>query len=219
MRFGEDATCLSGSPSEKGGYMFWRKQKPAWDQKNVDFHFAIRNVYEYGLIRLALARASYFVGHNVTVGEKALETTTFDFTGVVHEEGLQESHISCDVEFNDAPVDNGAIGQCVLSELSSHGPSNRERIEKRPLMLQVTLFDPDRTCRLFAYNAMRDAAISGKRFMHLEIKTDRVDEAEAIRSLREKGYGPPQRIHHLRFFSEIILPNAPSWGLKRGGNF
>ena len=95
--------------------------------------------------------------------------------------------------------------------------SERERIEDRPLTLEVKLHDPERKYRHIAYNAMRDAAISGNRFMHLEIKTDRVDETEAIRSLQEKGYGPPQRIYHLRFFPQIILPNAPSWGWKRDG--
>jgi hypothetical protein len=199
--------------------MFWRKQSPAWDQKKVDFHFAIRRIYEYGRIRLALARVSCFVGYNVTMGEEVLETTTFDFAGVLHEEGLQETHVPCEVEFNDTPVENGTIGLCVLSEVSRTDLSNRERIEERPLMLQVTLFDPDRTYRHIAYNAMRDAAISGKRFMHIEIKTDRVDEAGAIRSLRENGYGPEQRIYHLKLFPEIILPNAPSWGLRRDSDF
>ena len=111
-------------------------------------------------------------------------------------------------------MDDGIIGQCVLTFETL---SERERIEDRPLTLEVKLHDPERKYRHIAYNAMRDAAISGNRFMHLEIKTDRVDETEAIRSLQEKGYGPPQRIYHLRFFPQIILPNAPSWGWKRDG--
>ena len=82
-------------------------------------------------------------------------------------------------------------------------------------MLDVKIYDPEKKYRYVTYDAMRDAAISGNRFFHLEIETDCVDETEAIRSMGEKGYGPQLRIHHLRMFPEIILPNAPTWGWKR----
>ena len=129
---------------------------------------------EFGRIRLALARASYFVGYNVTTapGEKALESATeFNFAGVLHEEGSGGSHVPCDVEFNDARADDGIMGQCVLTFETL---SQRERIEERPLTLEVKIYDTERKYRHIAYDAMRDAAISGNRFMHLEIKTDRV---------------------------------------------
>jgi hypothetical protein len=196
--------------------MFWRKPKSAWDQKKSDYESAIRTVYTYERITLALARIKYFVGYNVSLGpgERVLESPSdFQLAGVVHENWSTEFHVPCDLEFYDADVRDGVMGRCVLTHCDT--PKKGERIEERPMMLDVKIYDPGKKYRYIAYDAMRDAAISGNRFFHIEIKTDCVDEAEAVRTMREKGYGPELRIFHLRMFPEIILPNAPTWGWKR----
>jgi hypothetical protein len=203
--------------------MFWRKlkdardRKDAWDQKQKKLYYesAIRTVYVDQRIRLALARINYMVGHNVIVvpGDPVLESPrAFNLRGVVHWWGSSDFHIQCDLEFEDDNVRDGVIGRC---ELAHDFPKKGERIEERPMMLDVKIYDPAKKYRYIAYDAMRDAAISGNRFFHIEMKTDCVDEAEAIRSMREKEYGPQLQIFHLRMFPEIILPNAPTWGWKR----
>ena len=58
------------------------------------------------------------------------------------------------------------------------------------MMFDIKIRDPEKKYRYVTYNAMRDAAISGNRFFRLEIKTDCVDETEAIRSMSEKGTVP-----------------------------
>jgi hypothetical protein len=201
--------------------MLWRRPKRTWDQKKADFESVIRRVYTYERIRLALARMKYFVGYNVQVRSDAagsdivLESPSdFQLSGVLHEIGPGgQPHVHCDLEFVDAEANDGIIGWCVLTAYGT--PKNGERIEERPMMLDVKIYDPEKKYRYILYDAMRDAALSGNRFFHVEVKTDCVDETEAIRSMSEKGYGPQLRIRHLRMFPEIILPNAPIWGWKR----
>ncbi len=201
--------------------MLWRKPKGTWDQKKADFESMIRTVYSGERIRLALARIKYFVGYNVRLDldDSVLESpSAFRLSGVLHEEGSRERpHVHCDLEFDDAEAEDCIIGGCVLTAYETL--KKTERIEERPMMLDIRIHDPEKKYRYIAYDAMRDAAISGNRFFHVEIKTDRIDETEAIRSISEKGYGPRIRIHHLRMFPGIILPNAPTWGWKRPDEF
>jgi hypothetical protein len=192
--------------------MFWRKPKDTWDQKKADFERAIQTVYGYEKLRLALARIRYFVGYNVTLDHsgRVLESpSNFRLVGVID----GNPHVHCDLEFEDGDAKDGSIGWCVLT--LDGIPEKGVRIEECPMLLDVKIYDPEKKYRYIAYDAMRDAAISGNQFFHFEIKTDCVDVTEAIGAMREKEYGPQLRIYHLRMFPEIILPNAPTWGWKR----
>jgi hypothetical protein len=61
---------------------------------------------------------------------------------------------------------------------------------------------------------MRDAAISGKTFLHVELRELTIDPEETKSPLDlmiERGYGPHCAFKEFALWPEITLQNAPSW--------
>jgi hypothetical protein len=85
---------------------------------------------------------------------------------------------------------------------------------KRPMQLDITLYDPEKLYESALRDAMRDAAISGQRFLHVELRELTIDPEETKSPLDlmiERGYGPYCGFKEVALWPEITLRNAPSW--------
>jgi hypothetical protein len=198
--------------------MFFRskpKQREKDEHERFQYESAIKKVYEPGYVSLAIARMSYWEGCGVRgFGSGRVLQTPDDFrmNGVLHERTYFDKRVTCDLTFEDYNRNDGSIGACSLTHLTS---DEKERIERRALSFSVSIYDPEKEWRYKAYSTLRDAAISGAQFCHFTIYVDKLDPMDVLREVRAKGYGPPLRVHGFSMSPEIILAKAPIWGWKR----
>jgi hypothetical protein len=174
---------------------------------------AVKRVYSYERITLAIARMSYYdayTGRKDILGEPSKNLDDFTMYGVVNEPYADAKRIHCEVKFTDYPSEDDFIGSCLLTHLLDE----KKQSEDRKLMLAVSVWDAGREWRQKSYNVLRDAAISGNRFCHFRIEAETAEHSDALAQLREKGYGPTIRLREFTMWPTITLPNAPEWGWK-----
>jgi hypothetical protein len=87
--------------------------------------------------------------------------------------------------------------------------------EDRPMRLDMHLHDPEKLYQATLRDAMRDAAISGHRFLYAEVRYLATTKPEETKSpldlMNERGYGPCYTFNDLALWPEINLPNAHPW--------
>ena len=107
-----------------------------------------------------------------------------------------------------------AIGRFLLNRYGwqeGHGGAP----ENFPMRLDMSLIDPENLYRTMLWDAMRNAAISGKPFLYAEARYLAADKPEETKSpldiMNERGYGPSYFFNELALWPEITLPNAHPW--------
>lgn len=200
--------------------MLWlRRKRDRFDTRKLYYEEIIKQVYAYGYVTLAIARMTYWIGLKVKGigGDELKSPDTFVMNGVIHDKHpWLPFHVPCEVEFVDhSNDDDGTIGSGSLRHYEPLKSQKNDRIEERPLKLQIHITDPEKKYRYMAYDLLRDAAISGNSFAHFSFETNKVEAEEAIRLMREYECGPLLQIYSLRVTRQIISPNAPLWGWKR----
>jgi hypothetical protein len=196
--------------------MFLRQNKTNLKEADErrEYEYAIERVYAHKRIDLAIAGMCYYDAYSFrkdVLGNKVRVPDNFNMSGVVHEpfDGLKR--IICKIEFFDREPEQEIIGFCALSHSIE---DERQKPETRKLFLQVSIWDASREWWKKSYNALRDAAISGNRFLHFGIEKETADKAVALTQIRGSGCGPSLKLHEFAMWPTIILPKAPDWALK-----
>jgi hypothetical protein len=111
-----------------------------------------------------------------------------------------------------APIFEGYIGQLVLGRIDMAG--DQTPFEDQALQLEVTLYDPTSMLKTTLIDSLRDAALSGLRFMHMGLEcpesTDEQSE-KALSDMRARGYAPVRQILAVKMWPKLELQNAPKW--------
>jgi hypothetical protein len=143
---------------------------------------------------------------------KPFVETDLKFRGVVHEQGQFETHVLCEVEVLPASISEGYIGGFVLAHMGM--PNDKTRREEQSLELGVTLSDPTSMLKASLIDGLRDAALSGFRFMHVELECQEPTTQElekALSDMRERGYAAKRDILSVKMWPKIELQHAPAW--------
>lgn len=188
--------------------LFRKKPEPGKQDRDADR--ALRKVYEYGSISLALARVETYWSYNKSTPLESDRFVPFSHRdeplrahGVVDEYGMHDVRIAVDVEFVRVR-EKAAIGHCYLEQKA--GVST----------LKVVLNDPDGSVGEAISNAMRDGAISGSSYQHFGITVAKSDDLAAARTqIKELGYGPSLSISDIDCIRRVILSNAPGSSWRR----
>ena len=187
------------------------KKKDALDLGAAADDRAVRKVYEYGSLALALTRIDTYWSFNKSVSHRIDEFVPFTHSikplrafGVVDEVGFKDVHIRVEAEFVDSS-DGQRIGHCHLVQKSDQR------------LLKVTFNDPDGSIGAAMANSIRDGAISGNSYQHFHMKVGAAaDVASVARQIAEHGYGPSIEILNIDTIRRVILPKAPpetwNWG-------
>lgn len=196
--------------------MMWFKRKAppveSHDLAKSDYEMAVRWVHKPTDLTIALARMDYTLRYNMKWhGEPQKSPDDFEAYGVVHGLGTLERQITCDVRFHDDHPDDDEIGWCFMT----HTGKKDKRSEERPAKLAVGICDPEHVWRRHVFDALRDAAISGNRFIHIYISKDESDPDRALERMRTDGYSDRMGIKHMTMEPMILLPNAPGWAWQR----
>jgi hypothetical protein len=95
--------------------------------------------------------------------------------------------------------------------------NDKTRREEQPLELSVTLRDPTSMLKESLIDGLRDAALSGFRFMHVElecVETTSEELEKAMSDMRERGYATMRNIRAVKMWPKIELQNAPAWARR-----
>jgi hypothetical protein len=203
--------------------LFFRKRKAEEEQKWKIYQYkqVIERCYRWETVGLALCSSTKFVGFNFHYDIEApkeectpILEDTFQMHGVVHEFGSHELHISCEVEiYNSERADT--LGWLALTFADLETDKNEE---ERSLFLQVKLFDFTLKLRSYLFEGLRDAALSGFRFMHVGLGCDKPTEQDvtiAMSKMCEHGYGPTREIRQIKMWPKVELQNSPQWARQR----
>jgi hypothetical protein len=202
--------------------MLWKRKKiELYDQAKSDYEEALTRCYGYENLTLALCSFSRFMGFNPedfpTPQDTQWTSEQGEFGGVVHEPPGCNRHIRCDLQLG-RQRRAGDLGHFVLTHVNSVNTTNKPiRREEQELYLQAALYDDPPVFHDALLHNLRDAAISGFRFIHLELlctKPSDRDVASAAAMVRERGYGPHRRILHLKMWPQVELGNAPAWARR-----
>ncbi|HTV29817.1 MAG TPA: hypothetical protein VMF32_18760 [Xanthobacteraceae bacterium] len=196
---------------------FVRKSKPppreAWDQAKYEYEAAIQRCYQWKKVTLALCSVQKFLAFNFK--RKPFVETDYKFRGVVYEQGKFETHVQCEVEILPASTPEDHIGGFVLTHMST--VNDKTRREEQPLELSVTLRDSTSMLKASLIDGLRDAALSGFRFMHVELECVEITSEElekAMSDMREQGYAAMRDILAVKMWPKIELQNAPAWARR-----
>lgn len=195
------------------------QHKESWNQAKYEYEEAIRRCYQSNSVTLALCAFRRFLAFNFTYSNeeerKPFAEADFKLRGVVHEVGQFSKHIRCEVEILPARVFEGYIGECVLTHESM--PGDKTPPEGKELQLDVTLRDPTGMLRTSLIDGLRDAALSGLRFMYLQLECPEATNGEfekALSDMRAKGYASKRGILAIKMWPTIELRNAPGWARR-----
>jgi hypothetical protein len=176
--------------------------KEAWNQAKYDYEEAVRRCYKWRAVTLALCGFQKFLAFNSEYGlkneRKPFVEDDFQFWGVVHEQDQFSHHVRCQVKIHPATVGGPGgeyIGWFVLTHLSM-ARDNTPR-EEQALQLDVTLFDSTSTLKTSLIDGLRDAALSGFRFMHIQLECPESTNEEldkALSDIRAQGYAYSRNI-------------------------
>jgi hypothetical protein len=110
------------------------------------------------------------------------------------------------------------VGYLVLTTTNWEALKNgRIKEEKLDLFLHVQLLVTAQF-RLCLFDGLRDAALSGFRFMHLGLgctKSTDEDVTTAMAKIREEGSGPTRDILQLKMWPKVELQNSPAWARQK----
>jgi hypothetical protein len=146
---------------------------------------------------------------------KPFVETDLTFRGVVHARGEFETHVPCEVEVRPASISGDYIGGFVLTHISM--PNDKKRREEQSLELSVTLHDSTSMLKASLIDGLRDAALSGFQFMHVELECQEPTSQElekALSDMRERGYAESRGILSVRMRPKIELQHAPAWARR-----
>jgi hypothetical protein len=207
--------------------MFFLKTKSgvqsagSWDQAKSEYEGAIQRCYKWKIVPLALCGFQKFSAFNFKYRDEDPREPYIEsdlkFYGVVHERSKFERHVQCEVEILNAPTTDDAIGYLALTHTSSGAHEDKSRPEEKNLELEVSLRDPGSTLKTSLIEGLRDAALSGLRFMRIELVCAEPTSEEldkAITDMREKGYGPRRDILAVKMWPSIELENSPQWARR-----
>jgi hypothetical protein len=191
-----------------------------WNQARADYEEAVQRCYKWKTVTLALSGFQKFLAFNFTYGRederKPVIEDDFQFWGVVHELDQLSKHVRCEVKIlpaaKPAPVLADHIGSFVLTHFSM--PRDKTPCEDQPLLLDVTLHDATSMWKTSLIDALRDAALSGFRFMRIELQCPESTNEECERALAEmraQGYAYSRNILAVKMWPKIELQNAPKW--------
>jgi hypothetical protein len=179
---------------------------------------------------------------------KPFVETDFQFWGVVDEERRFSKHVRCELENRPEPSSDDVFsfddlarspllvnpllgdrddlprpGRDFIGELSLthlNAPGDQTPREAQRLLLHVALYDPTSMFRTSLTDGLRDAALSGFRFVHvrLECREATNDEFEKVLSdMRAMGFASTRYIRTAEMSPQVELPNAPEWAKREEG--
>jgi hypothetical protein len=195
--------------------------KEPLDQAKYEYEAAIQRCYQWKVVTLAMCSFQNFLAFNfkysVDSERKPLLQTDHKFRGVVHEQGQGQfaTHVPCEVEILPASMPEDYIGGLVLTHTST--VNDKTRREKQPLELSVTFNDPTSMLKTALIDGLRDAALSGFRFIHVELEcreTTNEELEKALSDMRERGYAAKRDILSVKMWPKMELQNAPAWARR-----
>jgi hypothetical protein len=174
----------------------------------------------YGLqqVILALCSSQKFIGYNFDYGSQIHETRpfvedSFQMHGVLHEFSEGERHVPCEVEIYESEGGDETIGSLVMTTTNVGRDETRIKEENLDLVVLVKLYVTSQL-RLQLFDGIRDAALSGSSFMHVELGCQKPTDEDvniAMSEMREHRYGPVRKIRQLKMWPKIELRNSPKW--------
>lgn len=204
-------------------FLFNRKSgarsKDMWDQAKYDYQEAVQRCYKWKGVTLALCGFRKFVAFNFECGLKKerrpLVEDDWQCWGVVHEREEDAKHVRCEVKIFPGPGPDHYIGWFALTHFSC--PKDKTPREKQALQLDVTLRDPTGILKTSLIDGLRDAALSGFRFMHIGLEClESTDEEleKALSDIRAQGYACSRNILAIKMWPKIELENSPKWARR-----
>ncbi len=192
--------------------------KKAWDQTKYEYEEAIQRCYQRR-VTLALCSFEKFLAFNFE-HPSDIERTPFvesdlKFRGVVHEQGQFERPVLCEVEVLPKSISEDYIGSFVITHMGS--TNDKKRLEENSLKLLVTLRDPTSMLKAHLIDGLRDAALSGFRFMHVELECQEPTNQgleKVLSDMRERGYYAFRDILSVKMWPKIELQHAPAWARR-----
>jgi hypothetical protein len=150
------------------------------------------------------------------------ETDATEFFGVVHEHsgGGNYRHqlfepfqkwIRTTVVVSPGQAQHPRLGYALLAAT----PAKTDvAILNRQLHLEVVLHGNGTELLALLRDALRDAAISGNQFMHLQVDFEEVAADDAVASFRDTGKAPQLNVTSVMCWPTITLPKAPPWAWR-----
>ena len=195
------------------------QRKGAWDQAKYDYEEAVQRCYRWRGVALALCEFRKFVAFNFEYGLKkerqSFREDDWQFSGVVHEQGQDAKHVRCEVKIVPGSDADGYIGWFVLTHIGL--PGDKTPREQQALLLDVTLRDPTSVLKTSLIDGLRDAALSGFRFVHIDLECPESTNEEfekALSDIRAQGYACSRNILAIKMWPKIELENSPKWARR-----
>jgi hypothetical protein len=208
----------------KGIDMLWNRKpkEPPFDEAKWAYERDIRRCYGEPFVTLALCWVSHpvqFRRRGRTEDDAGAIFPGSEMGGILTQYGADRV-LPCYVTFQKSDGDDGSIGQLTLFRVSlSHGFTKKKELrpEEQSLVLHVVLYDAAAKYREALDRSLRDAALSGLRFIHVVVGCDNLTEenlALAISDMRESDMrerkkGPTRRILELKVWQNLELQNSP----------
>lgn len=192
------------------------RRKETWNQTKYEYDEAVRRCYKWKTVTLALSGFQKFLAFNYPYGLKNERQPFVEddvkFWGVVHERGQFSKHVRCEVKILPADAVDDYIGWIVLTHISMK--RDNAPPEENALQLDVTLHDPISVLKTSLIDSLRDGALSGFRFMHIQLECPESTDEEcekALADIRAQGYAASRKILAVKIWPKIELQNAPKW--------
>jgi hypothetical protein len=193
-----------------------KTETPPFDEAKSQYEWVIKSCYNFKSVTVALCSFKHFTGFNL---ERSFERQHVDLVndyfkigGVIHEFGPRESDVRCSGDVSDSADPDGHVGGLTLTHMKTNEPKTRH--EEQELELHFWLCDPTGKYQTALQSKLRDTALSGYQFTHVELVCEPPTPeslADAMAKMRESGCGPDRKIVSLKMWPSIELPNAPTW--------
>jgi hypothetical protein len=203
------------------------KLKEPWNKAKCEYEEAILRCYKWETVGLAICGFRKFSAFNFIrrlEGERKPFVDSFPdcslkLWGVVHEESQTSRHVRCEVDIVHTTRAEEFAGIFYLTHLladeKTHPLANdKKRPEDRAMELKVILHDPTSMLKATLIDSLRDAALSGFRFMHIALEcpeTSSEDCDKALADMPTLDYAPHRQILTVKMWPKIELQNAPKW--------
>ena len=194
-------------------------RKETWDQAKYDYEEAVQRCYRWRGVTLALCEFRKFVAFNFEYGFKKerqpFREDDWQFSGVVHEQGQDAKHVRCEVKILPGVDGDGYIGSFILTHIGLLGDKTPR--EQQALLLDVTLHDPASVLKTSLIDGLRDAALSGLQFMHIDLECPESTNEEwetALAQIRAQGYACMRKVLSIKMWPKIELQNSPKWSRR-----
>jgi hypothetical protein len=199
-----------------------------WNEAKFEYEDAIARCYKWKTVGLAICGFRKFCAFNFM--QSRLEGVRRPFVdsftdcslklwGVVHEESQTSRHVRCEVDIVPTTRMEEFAGIFYLTHLladeKTHSLANDKQLpEDRVIQLRVILDDPTSMLKTTLIDSLRDAALSGLRFTHIEfecLETTSEECEKALADMRSLGYASRRRIIAVKMWPKLELQNAPKW--------